>query len=364
MGVGLWHAGALVASTPALRHDVINRMTTDQTMTENLLTAMGLDRPETGDDAVVPFTLEQLDSRGRVVRLGEALDTILSRHDYPLPVARLLGEAVVLSALVGSSLKFEGRFILQTQTDGPVNLIVVDFDAPDGMRGYARFDHDALLKASEEGKTSPADLLGNGHLAMTIDQGPHTERYQGIVALQGNSLEEVAHTYFMQSEQIPTQVRLAVAQMSTKGDHRSRWRAGGMLVQHLPSAGGSVAADLPGDGDFDNPDMVDPDFVEADGWTEAKVLMGTVSDLELTDPDVSPERLLFRLYHETGVRVFPSMPLEERCTCSADKIEDMLANSFSEEDRQEMAVDGEIEVVCEFCSTAYRFNPHHFHSSN
>jgi molecular chaperone Hsp33 len=335
-------------------------MTTDQTMSENLLSQMGLDRPETGDDAVVPFTLDKLDTRGRVVRLGAALDTILSRHNYPAPVARLLGEAVVLSALIGSSLKFEGRFILQTQTDGPVNLIVVDFDAPDGMRGYARFDHDALVKAAEEGRTSPAELLGKGHLAMTIDQGPHTERYQGIVALDGSSLEQVAHTYFMQSEQIPTQVRLAVAQMSTKGDHRPRWRAGGMLIQHLPAHGGSTMADLPGNGDFDDPAMLDPNFVEADGWSEAKAHLLTVADLELADPDVSPERLLFRLYHETGVRVFPSMPLEERCTCSPERIEDMLANSFSEEDRQEMAVDGEIEVVCEFCSTAYRFNPHQF----
>ncbi|KKB08390.1 Hsp33-like chaperonin [Devosia chinhatensis] len=329
-------------------------------MTENLLSALGLDRPESGDDAVVPFTLDKLDTRGRVVRLGAALDTILSRHDYPLPVARLLGEAVVLSALIGSSLKFEGRFILQTQTDGPVNLIVVDFDAPDGMRGYARFDQDALVKAAESGKTSPADLLGNGHLALTIDQGQHMERYQGIVALQGNSLEEVAHTYFMQSEQIPTQVRMAVAQMSTKGDHRPRWRAGGLLIQHLPASGMGVMADLPGNGDFNDPAMADPDFVEADGWSEAKALLGTVGDLELADPDLSPERLLFRLYHETGVRVFPPQTLEERCTCSVDRIEDMLANSFSDEERQEMAVDGEIEVVCEFCSSAYRFNPHQF----
>ncbi len=339
-------------------------MTTEARMTDNPLSALGLDRPETGDDAVVPFTLERLDSRGRVVRLGEALDTILTRHDYPAPVARLLGEAVVLAALIGSSLKFEGRFILQTQTNGPVNLIVVDFDAPDGMRGYARFDHDAVVAAAAEGRLSPADLLGKGHLAMTIDQGPHTERYQGIVALDGVSLEQVAHTYFMQSEQIPTQVRLAVAQMTTRGDHRPRWRAGGLLVQHLPASGIAVMPDLPGDGNFDNPDMVDPDFVEDDRWSQVKALLSTVEDIELADPDVSPERLLFRLFHETGVRVFPPNDLVERCTCSADRIEDMLANSFSDEERQEMAVDGEIEVVCEFCSSAYRFNPHQFHSKN
>ena len=336
---------------------------TDTTMTENLMSALGLDRPESVDDTVVPFTLENLDTRGRSVRLGAALDSILSRHNYPAPVARLLGEAVVLAALIGSSLKFEGRFILQTQTDGPVNLIVVDFDAPDGVRGYARFDHDLLVKAAEEGRTRPGELLGKGHLAMTIDQGPHTERYQGIVALDGNSLEEVAHTYFMQSEQIPTAVRIAVAEFTRKGDHRPHWRAGGVLIQHLPEHGQATMADLPGDGDFDNPDMKDPDFVESDGWNEARIMLSTVDDLELADPDLSSERLLFRLYHETGVRVFTPMTLEERCTCSADRIEDMLANSFNAEERAEMAVDGEIEVVCEFCSTAYHFNPHQFDSN-
>lgn len=328
-------------------------------MTDNLMTALGLDRPETGDDAVVPFTLDKLDTRGRAVRLGDALDTILSRHNYPAPVARLLGEAVVLAALIGSSLKFEGRFIMQTQTDGPVNLIVVDFDAPDGLRGYARFDHDALLKAAEEGRTKPAELLGNGHLAMTIDQGPNTERYQGIVALEGNTLEEVAHTYFMQSEQIPTMVRLAVAEFTRKGDHRAHWRAGGVLIQHLPENGIGIVTDLPGDGNFDT--LADEAAgEEADGWSEARALLTTLADVELADPDLSPERLLFRLYHETGVRVFTPLPMVERCSCSADRIEAMLGTSFTAEDRDEMAVDGEIEVVCEFCSTAYHFNPHQF----
>lgn len=336
------------------------KMTDKTTMTDNMMTSLGLDRPESGDDTVVPFTLDKLDTRGRTVRLGDALDTILSRHNYPAPVARLLGEAVVLAALIGSSLKFAGKFIMQTQTDGPVNLIVVDFDAPDGLRGYARFDHDMLVKAAEEGRTKPAELLGKGHLAMTIDQGEHMERYQGIVALEGNSLEDVAHTYFMQSEQIPTQVRLAVAEFTQKGDHRPHWRAGGMLVQHLPEHGMSHIPDLPGDGDFSNPETADPHFEEDDGWNEAKALMATLDDLELADPELSSERLLFRLYHETGVRVFPPMPVVERCTCSADRIEDMLSTSFTAEDREEMAVDGEIEVVCEFCSTAYHFNPHQF----
>jgi molecular chaperone Hsp33 len=328
-------------------------------MAETLLSTLGLDRPESGDDVVVPFALESLDSRGRAVRLGEALDTILSRHDYPAPVARLLGEAVVLAALIGSSLKFEGRFIMQTQTDGPVNLIVVDLDAPDGLRGYARFDHDLLVAAAERGETKPGQLLGKGHLAMTIDQGAHTERYQGIVALDGDSLEEVARTYFTQSEQIPTQVRVAVAEFTQKGDPRPKWRAGGVLVQFMPEEGGKRHADLPGDGNYDEADEDVPD-----NWMRTKSLLATLSDVELADPELSPERLLFRLYHETGVRVFAPIALEERCTCSPERIEGMLRDSFTKEEREDMAVDGEIEVVCEFCSTAYHFKPHEFETEH
>jgi molecular chaperone Hsp33 len=329
-------------------------------MSELQLSTYGLDRPESGDDVVVPFALESLDCRGRFVRLGEALDTILNRHNYPAPVARLLGEAVVLTALIGSSLKFEGKFILQTQTDGPVNLIVVDLDAPDGLRGYARFDADAVASAIANGMTQPGELLGKGHLAMTVDQGAHMDRYQGIVALEGNSLEEVAHVYFQQSEQIPTLVRLAVAEFARRGDPRPTWRAGGVLVQHMPKGGQTRMADLPGDGNFDNAETADPDFVEDDNWTRVRSLLSTLSDVELADPDLSAERVLFRLYHETGVRVFEPIAIEERCTCSVERIEGMLRDSFTAEERTDMAVDGEIEVVCEFCSTAYHFKPHEF----
>lgn len=323
------------------------------------LEQFGLDRPESGDDVAVPFTLENLGSRGRVVRLGAELDTIISRHGYPEPVARLLGEAVTLAALIGSSLKFEGRFILQSRTDGPVSLLVVDFDTPDGLRAYARYDEDALATAEKSGHAKPQDLLGKGVLALTVDQGVHMDRYQGIVALEGESLEEVAHTYFQQSEQIPTRVRLAVAEHSERGQARPTWRAGGVLLQHLPDDGGVSMPDLPGDGDFDNDETADPDFVEDDRWTEARVLLDSLGDAELADPDLSSERLLFRLYHETGVRVFEPQHLVERCTCSAERVEQMIYD-FTPEDRAEMVVDGQIEVVCEFCSTHYHFNPNQF----
>lgn len=328
-------------------------------MSEDFLKAAGLDRDESGDDTVVPFAVEQLDVRGRSVRLDDALDTILRRHNYPAPVARLLGEAIVLASLIGSSLKFEGRFILQTQTDGPVSLLVVDLQTPNGLRGYARFDQNALNAAAEKGALAPEQLLGSGILAMTIDQGQNTDRYQGIVKLDGLSLEAVAHDYFQQSEQIPTLVRLAVAEMQSKGEKAAKWRAGGMLIQHLPEHGGRTMRDLPGDGDPENPATNDTSFDEENNWVEARALVETIGDHELVDPEVSHERLLFRLFHEQGVRVFEPMDMVEKCGCDADKIEQMLLQ-FDKADIDSMIKDGEIEVTCEFCSTQYFFNPNTF----
>ncbi len=326
-------------------------------MSENSLSQFGLDRDESGDDVVVPFTLDRLGSRGRLTRLGEAIDLILSRHNYPTPVARVLGEAVVLASLIGSSLKFDGRFILQTQSDGPVNMIIVDFNTPDGLRGYARFNQEALLKYSEQGKTSAGELLGKGHLAMSIDQGSDMERYQGVVELDGTGFESAADQYFKQSEQIPTKVRLAVAQHQVRGEKTAHWRAAGILVQHLPKAKNDDES-LEQNNEFD--DGLSDEEKQEDNWLETKSLLSTLGDDELVDPDISPERLLFRLYHETGVRVFTPQSLEERCTCSPERIEDMLANSFSPKGREEMIKNGEIEVTCEFCSTTYNFNPNLF----
>src|SRR5271154_5150293 len=184
------------------------------------------------DDAVLPFEVGSLDLRGRLTRLGPALDDILTRHDYPPAVGKLLGEAIVLTTLLGSSLKFDGRFILQTQTDGPVSFLIVDFQAPDRLRAYARFD----AKEIKEGQDS-GSLLGKGHLAMTIDQGADMSRYQGLVALDGGSLEDAAHEYFLRSEQIPTRVRLAVGEEGRGGEAPNhRGRAGGMLMQFLPKS--------------------------------------------------------------------------------------------------------------------------------
>ena len=308
------------------------------------------------DDSILPFEVAALDLRGRIVRLGPAVDAVLTSHDYPLPVAKLLGEAIVLTVMLGSALKFDGRFILQTQSDGPVRMLVVDFTSPDKVRGCARFDAERVRAAEAEGKAKPGQLLGKGHLAMTIDQGPDMSRYQGLVPLEGNDLEQVAHEYFLRSEQIPTRVRLAVAEEYRGGNgSRRHWRAGGILAQFLPkSPERSRQADLdPGDA----PPGTEPHLLpEDDAWVEGRSLIDTVDDLELIDPDVSSERLAYRLFHERGVRVFRSAPVRAQCSCSRDSVELML-RSFPQQDRDDMIEDGKITVTCEFCSSTYVFAP-------
>jgi molecular chaperone Hsp33 len=306
------------------------------------------------DDTVLPFEIAALDLRGRLVRLGSAVDEILGRHDYPEPVAHLLGEAVALTVLLGSALKIEGRFILQTQTDGPVRMLVVDFRSPGSIRACVRYDTARVAGAIDAGTTSAGGLLGKGHLAMTIDQGADMSRYQGLVALQGGSLEDAAHEYFRSSEQIPTRVRLAVGEELSPGGVR-RWRAGGMLLQFLPKAPERArVADLdPGDAPEGTQAHVVP---EDDAWVEGQSLIGTVEDVELIDPSLSSERLVYRLFHERGVRIFKSVPVLAQCSCSRDRVEAML-RSFSQDDRDHMVENGEISVTCEFCSANYRFAP-------
>src|SRR6202163_1633946 len=281
------------------------------------------------DDAVLPFEVASLDLRGRLTRLGPALDDVLNKHDYPPAVGKLLGEAIVLATLLGSSLKFECLFILDTHTDGPVSFLIVDFQAPDRLRAYARFDAKRLRDAQDS-----AALLGKGHLPMTIDQGPDMSRYQGLVALEGGTLEDAAHEYFLRSEQIPTRVRLAVGEEWRGGGDgpRHRWRAGGMLLQFLPKA--PERARQPDLHPGDAPEGAVTHMVaEDDAWVEGQSLIGTVEDIELIDPDLSGERLLYRLFHERGVRVFPPLPLRAQCSCSREAVSSMLKNFAAKEIR-------------------------------
>jgi molecular chaperone Hsp33 len=333
---------------------------TDPIVTDPAMNAPRIEIPTrapsatTADDTVMPFEVAALDLRGRVVRLGPLIDEILARHAYPDPVAKLLGEAVVLTVMLGSALKIDGRFILQTNGDGPVRMLVVDYTAPGKVRACARFDKErvAALDQADAGA-----LLGKGHLAMTIDQGPDTSRYQGLVALEGGSLEDAAHEYFLRSEQIPTRVRLAVAEelRAESGGAKHRWRAGGILLQFLPkSPERARVADLdPGDA----PEGTAAHTVsEDDAWVEGRALIETVEDVELIDPALSSERLVYRLFHERGVRVFRAGEVHAECSCSRDGVEAML-KSFSQDDRDHMVEDGKISVTCEFCSANYVFAP-------
>ena len=307
-----------------------------------------------GDDKVVPFQVEGLDVRGRAVQVGPLLNAILDRHEYPPVVARLLAEAVVLTALIGTSLKFSGKLTVQTKSDGPVDLLVADFTAPENMRAYARFDEERLAQATAEGKTSPEQLLGAGILAFTIDQGVGMQPYQGIVPLDGSTLEEIAGVYFRQSEQLPTRVRLGVAELfdrDEEGKPRHGWRAGGLIAQFLPQAPERLRQrDLHGgDGDENN-----VDYAVDDAWNEAVALIDTVDTDELTDPHVPAEKLLYRLFHEQGVRVYDPQLILDRCNCSREKIKGVLSG-FSADEIRDSQEDGVISVTCEFCSTTYRY---------
>lgn len=306
--------------------------------------------PLPADDLVLPFEIKPLGVRGRLVRLGPAVDDILHRHAYPAPVSALLAEAVALAAILGAMLKFDGKFILQTKTDGPVDMIVADYVAPGKVRGYARFDAARVqaLKAP-----SQADLLGTGYLAMTVDQGPDMERYQGIVPLDGADLTAAAHSYFEKSEQIPTRLRMAAGPLFQRGAKGEAWRAGAIMVQHLPREGG--ASPLPTHSG-DAPEGSDVAPQENDDWVKARLLLDTVEAHELLDPQLSAEQLLYRLYHEDGVTAYPATHLERYCSCSQDSITRMLAR-FPADDRADMVTDGEISVTCEFCSTTYKVKP-------
>jgi molecular chaperone Hsp33 len=311
------------------------------------------------DDTILPFEVAALDLRGRVARLGPMVDEILNAHDYPAPVAKLLGEAIVLTVLLGSALKMEGRFILQTQSDGPVRMLVVDFTTPGKVRACARFDAARVeaVMAQSRGRDAAGLLLGRGHLAMTIDQGPDMSRYQGLVALEGRDLEHAAHEYFMRSEQIPTCIRMAVGEELSAGRDgaRHRWRAGGILLQFLPKA--PERARQPDLDPGDAPEGAAAHQVpEDDAWVEGRSLFATVEDVELIDPAVSAEQLVYRLFHERGVRVFRSIPVSAQCSCSRTGVADML-KSFSQDDRDHMIENGVITVTCEFCNSSYLFEP-------
>ncbi len=291
---------------------------------------------QANDNLVAAFQIEGQPARGRIVRLGAVVDEIISRHAYPEPVANLLGEACALAALVGASLKFDGRLIVQAQGDGPVSFVVADYDTAGGLRGYCRFDADRVAEVSSGfARPGAKTLLGGGVFMMTIDPGEDRDRYQGMTPIEGETLALCAETYFKQSEQVPTRVRLAVGQLQNA--EGTSWRAGGAMIQNIAEddARGSTS----------------------DAWERAQILFQTLGEDELVDPLVPPETLLYRLFHEDGVRLFPARPLHAFCRCSDERVVGML-RSFSEDDIGDMVEeDGNIHVTCEYCSRAYSVDP-------
>ncbi|MGH1479670.1 MAG: Hsp33 family molecular chaperone HslO [Geminicoccales bacterium] len=285
------------------------------------------------DDISRPFQLEQSALRGRLIRLGDTVDLVLTRHNYPPAVSRLLGEMFVLAATLAGGLKFEGTFSLQTRGNGPVSLMVADCTHSGAMRGYAKFDADAVAAVDE---TTVPRLLGEGHFAVTVDQIDQATAYQGLVELDGDTLTDCMQKYFRQSEQVRTGMKIAVERVPAGDD--MIWRAGAVMVQSIAD---------------DNPE--DDGSKALEDWRRTMLLLGTVKDTELIDPDLSPERLLLRLFHEEGVRVYDAQPLSFRCRCSRERVETLL-RQFNTADIEDMKLDdGALEVTCEFCNERYRF---------
>ena len=289
-------------------------------------------------DGIVRFHIDGENIHGRLVRLGSSVDRVLEGHGYPLVVSRLVAEAVALVSLVGAGLKFDGRLTLQARSDGPVSILVADYFTPGRVRGYAKFDEARLPK---DPMPSVQDMLGKGSLAITLDQGPDMERYQGIVELVGSSLAASVVDYLERSEQVESTIRLSTAELVGADGH---WRLGALMLQNLPEAG---APFLTEDGErFQRP---------ADSpWARAQIFAQSVEDHELTDPQISHERLLYRLFHEDGVRVEPLQTIEFGCTCSAERVESVL-RQYNPDDLSEMLEDGLVRARCEFCGAEYRF---------
>jgi len=302
------------------------------------------------ENYVLPFQIESAGVRGRIARLGPVIDDLLSRHDYPEPVSRLLGEAVLLTVMLGDSLKFDGRLTLQTSSDGPITFLVVQFRAPGDVRAYASYEDDRVAQAIEEAGSDDPRLLGKGHMALTIEPGGGMERYQGFVELEGENLADAAHTYFRQSEQIPSLLRVAVAPQFVGGRGGERggwaWRAGGLMIQKVGADGGRNAIHA-----------ADAEGQSAEDWNRASMLGATVEDHEILDPTLSPERLLIRLFHEERVRAFPASAIKAFCQCSRERVADLLTRFPAERIEEMVQDDGKVSVTCEFCNSAYDFDP-------
>lgn len=308
------------------------------------------------DDTVLPFQLDRPDIRGRVARLDGVLDNVLAQHDYPPMIEALVAEAAVLTALIGQSIKLRWKLSLQIRGDGPARLIATDFYAPgeDGaparIRAYASYDADRLAR-----ETDGFAAIGKGYFAILIDQGKGMEPYQGITPIAGGSLAACAETYFAQSEQLPTRFAITFGRSSEPG-RPERWRAGGVMLQHMPKASPQAAREGSGEaGLLHHGDLLDGDAQE--NWSRANILLDTVEEMELIGPHVSPADLLVRLFHEEIPRVYDALPVQFGCTCSEDRVRESLS-IYSAKDIGHMTTEeGIVTADCQFCGAHYEFRP-------
>ncbi len=308
------------------------------------------------DDTVLPFQFDRSDIRGRVARLDDTLHRVLAQHAYPPAIEALVAETVLLTALIGQTIKLRWKLSVQIRGTGPARLIATDYFAPTDagaparLRGYASFDA-ARMNATER----PFDLIGKGYFALLIDQGRGSVPYQGITPIAGESLAACAETYFAQSEQLPTRFALAFEHGKRQGQ-RASWRAGGVMLQHMPTASPHVSAEASGEGGLLAPgDILDSE--EGEDWRRANLLLDTVEPPELIGPTVQSTDLLVRLFHEEGPRVFDAQPVEFGCTCSADRVRQSLS-IYSAKDIRSMTTDrGVVTADCQFCGAHYEFDP-------
>ncbi|MEY4779610.1 MAG: hypothetical protein RLZZ607_923 [Pseudomonadota bacterium] len=311
----------------------------------------------TWDDTVLPFQLDVSDIRGRVVRLDGALDEILSQHQYPPQIEALVAETALLTALIGQSIKLRWKLSLQVRGKGAARLIATDYYGPSDegeparIRAYASYDADRLDPAA-----SAYSQVGDGYFAVMLDQGAGMTPYQGFTPIAGNSLSDCAQTYFAQSEQLPTRFALTFGKSQMPG-RPSHWRGGGVMLQHMPQVGQSVASP---EGSGEGGLLTHTDILAgepAENWTRVNALLDTVEELELIGPTVAPTELLVRLFHEEGPRVFDATPVHFGCSCSAEKVHQTMS-IYSQRDIAHMTTpEGIVTADCQFCGAHYEFDP-------
>ena len=308
------------------------------------------------DDTVLPFQLDQSGIRGRVARLDGVLDQVLKQHDYPPAIEALVAETALLTALIGQTIKLRWKLSLQVRGKGAARLIATDYYGPQAegeparIRAYASFDAERL-----DPQADPFSQIGEGYFAVMLDQGEGMLPYQGFTPIAGGSLPACAETYFAQSEQIPTRFSLAFGR-STEPGRPEHWRAGGVMLQHMPQTGGVAAEGGSGEGGL----LTHADILSGEAsedWTRANLLLDTVEEMEMIGPSVAPTDLLVRLFHEEGPRVFDPQPVRFGCSCSEDKVRSTMS-IYSQKDIARMTTDkGVVTADCQFCGAHYEMDP-------